>query len=170
MTVSAPEGDIDTAIVDAEVVGGENAAGQVPGGALVHHVASQSDVMRPVDPEALVESFQEYVALRGKLLVEADYQDAGRGKRFVKKSGWRKIATAFGLNIELVRDQVERDESGQIIRAAVVARAIAPNGRFADGDGHCSFEEDRFSGPRGNTSKLENDLRGTAATRATNRA
>ena len=39
-----------------------------------------------------------------------------------------------------------------------------------DGDGYCSVEEDRFSGPRGNRSKLENDLRATATTRAMNRA
>jgi hypothetical protein len=171
MSVSA---EPEAPVVDAQVVsdgdGLENAAGEVPGSALVHHVASQSDVMRPVDPEALVESFKEYVALRGKLLTPDDYQSAGGGKQFVKKSGWRKIATAFGLNLELVKDQVERDESGQVVRASVVARAIAPNGRFADGDGHCSVEEERFSGPRGNKSKLENDLRGTAATRATNRA
>jgi hypothetical protein len=56
------------------------------------------------------------------------------------------------------------------LRAEVWARAIAPSGRSMDGDGYCSVDEERFSGPRGNKSKLENDLRATATTRAMNRA
>jgi hypothetical protein len=134
------------------------------------HSPRQGEVMMPLDGDQLVESFDAYQKLRGRLLVPDDYQSAGGGRRFVKKSGWRKIATAFGLNIELVRSVVERADDGSPTRAEVWARAIAPNGRFSDGDGYCDVSEDRFSGPRGNKSKLENDLRATAATRATNRA
>lgn len=130
----------------------------------------RSEVIRPLDATALVESFQEYQQLLPQLLTLDDYQDAGRGKRFVKKSGWRKIATAFDLDVQIIRSEVERDEHGQPARAEVWARAIAPSGRSMDGDGYCSVDEDRFSGPRGNKSKLENDLRATATTRAMNRA
>jgi hypothetical protein len=125
------------------------------------------DVMRPLDADQLVESFREYQALRGKLLTPDDYQGAGGGKKFVKKSGWRKIATAFGLNVEVRSSVVDRDDDGNPLRAAVVARAIAPNGRFSDGDGYCAVTEKRFAG---NSEKLENDLRATATTRAKNRA
>lgn len=130
----------------------------------------RSEVIRPLNADALVESFEQYQALLPKLLDEHDYQDAGRGKRFVKKSGWRKIATAFDLDVQIVRSLVERDGAGAPARAEVWARAIAPSGRFMDGDGYCSVDEERFSGPRGNRSKLENDLRATATTRAMNRA
>jgi hypothetical protein len=130
----------------------------------------RSEVIRPLDADQLVESFEQYQALLPKLLDASDYQAAGRGKRFVKKSGWRKIATAFDLDVQIIRSLVERDENGQPCRAEVWARAIAPSGRSMDGDGYCSVDEERFSGPRGNRSKLENDLRATATTRAMNRA
>jgi hypothetical protein len=137
---------------------------------LVQTSPTQGDVMVPLDTEKLVSSFEEYQKLRGRLLVAEDYQSAGGNKRFVKKSGWRKIATAFGLNLEILRDQIERAEDGSPTRAAMWCRAVAPNGRFADGDGYCDVTESRFSGSSGNKSKLENDLRATATTRAMNRA
>lgn len=130
----------------------------------------RSEVIRPLDADQLIESFTAYQELLPRLLDESDYQDAGRGKRFVKKSGWRKIATAFDLDVQIIRSEVERTADGQPQRAEVWARAIAPSGRSMDGDGYCSIDEERFSGPRGNTSKLENDLRATATTRAMNRA
>lgn len=130
----------------------------------------RSEVIRPLDTGALVESFKAYQDLLPQLLSTEDYQDAGRGKKFVKKSGWRKIATAFDLDVQIVRSVVDRDDHGQPLRAEVWARAIAPSGRSMDGDGYCSVDEERFSGPRGNKSKLENDLRATATTRAMNRA
>jgi hypothetical protein len=48
-------------------------------------------------------------------------------------------------------------------------RAIAHNGQYMDGFGACSTNESRFASA-GGRQKLENDLRTTAATRATNRA
>ena len=129
-----------------------------------------AEVLKPVDADELVASFTAYQQLLPRLLTDDDYQQAGRGKRFVKKSGWRKIARAFRLNVEIVRLHVERDEHGHPVRAEAVARAIAPNGDFQDGDGYCSVDEDRVSGSRGNRTKLENDLRATATTRAKNRA
>jgi len=128
------------------------------------------EALTPLDPEQVVAGMAAYQELLPKLLDASDYQDAGRGKSFVKKSGWRKIARAFNLSVELVSSRVFRDEHREAQRAEVVARAIAPNGQVQDGDGYCSIDEDRFSGPKGNKSKLENDLRATATTRAKNRA
>lgn len=130
----------------------------------------RSEVIRPLNADDLIESFSAYQDLLPKLLDSSDYQDAGRGKRFVKKSGWRKIATAFDLDVQIIRSVVDRDDDGHPLRAEVWARAIAPSGRSMDGDGYCSIDEERFSGPRGNKSKVENDLRATATTRAMNRA
>lgn len=141
---------------------------EVPGELVARPSAGQ--VIQPLDLEATRQAMQTYQEGLRSLLTEDDYQDAGGGRKFVKKSGWRKIATWFGLSVELVRDTVDRDDDGQVTRATVWARAVAPNGRSFDGDGHCDVQESRFSGPRGNKSKLENDLRATAATRAMNRA
>jgi hypothetical protein len=128
----------------------------------------RSEVIKPLDAGELVDSFQAYQELLPRLLDSTDYQSDGKD-RFVKKSGWRKIATAFDLDVILVRSEVERDEHGDPTRAEVWARAIAPSGRSMDGDGYCSVGEKRFANPKGRQ-KLENDLRATATTRAMNRA
>lgn len=142
----------------------ENTKAMVP-------VPGQQGVIAPLDPETVIQSFEAYQQLLPRLLNGGDWQDAGRGKRFVKKSGWRKIAKAFGLSTEIVSQRVERDDDGQPVRASVIVRALhGPTGQHSDGDGHCSVDEERFSGARGNKSKLENDLTATATTRAKNRA
>jgi hypothetical protein len=153
--------------VDATVVE-EPAVDPGPSTAVVRRTR-RSEVIRPLDTDQLIDSFTAYQQMLPRLLTNDDYQDAGRGKRFVKKSGWRKIATAFDLDVQIIRSEVERDHEGQPCRAEVWARAIAPSGRSMDGDGYCSVDESRFrqESARG---KLENDLRATATTRAMNRA
>lgn len=155
----------DTQVLDAEIVPEDAPAATSTD---VVRRERRSEVIRPLDAGQLVESFQLYQQLLPRLLVDSDYQ-AADGKRFVKKSGWRKIATAFDLDVVRVDDGVERDESGSPIRAWAVYRAIAPSGRSMDGDGYCSIDESRFNSSRGRQ-KLENDLRATATTRAMNRA
>lgn len=125
------------------------------------------EVLLPLDVGAQAAAMASYQQGLRSILDDGDWQNAGRGERFVKKSGWRKIAAWFNLSIELVRDGVDRAEDGSAQRAQVIARATAPNGRYADGDGYCDVSESRFDR---NKAKLENDLRGTATTRAVNRA
>lgn len=141
--------------------------------------------LMPLNADAVIAGEQAYQALLPRLLVApekpgSDYQFGGRerdrnAKYFVKKSGWRKIARAFHLSVEVTQLQVERNDEGSAVRATAIARANAPNGQFQDGDGHCSIEEKRFQSmlrdrnQRDNL-KLENDLRATATTRAKNRA
>lgn len=130
-------------------------------------VAPTATVLRPLAVDEQLQAMKLYQDGLQSILDESDWQEAGRGERFVKKSGWRKIAAWFGLSLELVRDHVDRAEDGSVQRAQVWARAIAPNGRYADADGYCDVSESRFAR---NKAKLENDLRGTATTRAINRA
>lgn len=164
-------------VVDAELVDDDPtppAPQTAPSTALVRR-ERRSEVLHPLDVDQLAASFEEYQQLLPRLLKASDYQDAGRDRdgnprRFVKKSGWRKIATAFDLDVILVSDEVERDTEGRVLRAKVIARAIAPSGRTMDGDGYCAADESRFTSGKGDTSKLENDLRATATTRAKNRA
>lgn len=130
---------------------------------------SRAEVLKPLDVAAQRDAMALYQQGLQSILDESDWQNAGRGRKFVKKSGWRKIAAWFSLNIEIRGEVggVERAEDGSVLRAHVVARAVAPNGRHADGDGYCDVSESRFAD---NKAKLENDLRGTATTRAVNRA
>jgi hypothetical protein len=135
---------------------------------LVH--VSSTDVLLPVDVNAAKHAMHAYQTVVSAILEPTDWQ--GRPNRegsFVKKSGWRKIAKAYGLSGELADQSVERADNGQPLRAQAVYRAIAPNGQHMDGVGFCSVDEPRFEKEKGRL-KLENDLRATAATRAANRA
>lgn len=124
-----------------------------PGDALVRPAASVHDVEN---------AFRDYVALCDRLLDDDDVQHIG-GRSFRKKSAWRKLAVAFGVSCEVRERVYERDDSGRIIRAEIVVRATAPNGRFMDGLGICDSTERKFSKP-------QHDIPATAMTRATNRA
>lgn len=127
------------------------------------------EVLMPLETESVIAGMEAYQAMLPRLLNADDYQDAGGGRKFVKKSGWRKIARAFNLSTEIIRVNIERAPDGSPERAEAIVRAIAPNGQTSDGDGYCDATESRFEKPKGRA-KLENDLRTTATTRAKNRA
>jgi hypothetical protein len=161
-------------IVDAEIVPDSDATVAPVQEASTQLVRRErrSEVLRPLDPDTLLQSFEEYQGLLQRLLTNDDWQ--GRPNQlgsFVKKKGWRKIATAFDLDVTVIpgMSKIEREEDGSPIRAEVWIRAIAPSGRTMDGDGYCSVTEPRFAEAKGRQ-KLENDLRATATTRAKNRA
>jgi hypothetical protein len=123
--------------------------------------------LRPMPIHQVQSAMGEYQAGLQALLVDSDWQAfsdrGGEVRRFVKRSGWRKIATWFGLDLLIGDVVLERDEHGQLLRARVTARAVAPNGRVFEDVGACSHSERRFSKP-------EHDILATAATRAHNRA
>lgn len=124
-------------------------------------------ILMPAPAEDCRAAMRAYQETTAAILDETDWQAAGGGRRFVKKSGWRKLAKAYNLSCTTISTEVDRDANGQAIRASAIVRATAPNGQVSDGDGYCSADESRF---RGNAGKLENDLRTTATTRAKNRA
>jgi hypothetical protein len=128
---------------------------EVRGGSLVRLVA---------DPKDIVDSWKEFENLKSRILTEADYQSE-EGRRYVKKSGWRKIAGAFGINIQNINsEKIELGEGHFAIKWVV--RAVAPGGRYSDGVGSCDNKEKRFL-KRG---FKYHDVEGTAYTRAVNRA
>lgn len=104
--------------------------------------AQRQDLMlRPVgSAKDLLGMFQEYQRLTEALLVEEDYQTIGN-KKHPKKSAWRKLSTAFGVDCELVDNRIFRNDLGQVQSAEFVYRAIAPNGRRMDGWGSCNIKE-----------------------------
>jgi hypothetical protein len=130
-----------------------------------------NEVIRPLAAADVKAAMVEHQALLREILDPSDWQGPpDQQGSFVKKSGWRKVALSYNLTLERVGEEVERDDGGTAQRATYTARAVAPNGRSVEATGHCAFSESRFSGPRGNTTKLENDMRATAETRAKNRA
>lgn len=142
--------------------------------------------------EHIAETFLAYQQLRARLLVESDWQ-AISGKKFPKRSAWRKLAVAFGVSFQLVERHLERDERGRIVRAEFVVRAHAPNARFVDAWASCDVTErccpigcsrkgyHKHCGTEkpgvacnldraGHFSHAEHDVPATAHTRAINRA
>jgi hypothetical protein len=130
----------------------------------------QPGILMPYDAGEVSDAMRAYQEVLRASLDPSDWQGTpGQRGSFVKKSGWRKIAKAFGLSVTMVDAGVERDDEGNPVRAWAVYRAAHPNGQEQDGDGYCSVDESRFSSAKGRH-KIENDLRTTAATRAKNRA
>lgn len=80
---------------------------------------------------------------------------------FIKKSGWRKLATAFNLVDEIVYEE-KISEKPNVYTWKIVVRVTAPNGRSSMGVAMCSTKE--FTNIR-----KEHDIYSTAHTRAKNR-
>ena len=118
-------------------------------------------LLRPAGAvEDIVNSWLNYQDLKSKLLDSSDWQNIS-GRNCIKKSGWRKLQTAFAISDELIKE--ERKEYNDYFTFETTVRVAASNGRYSFGVGSCSSNERRFAHP-------EHDVRSTAHTRAKNRA
>jgi hypothetical protein len=104
---------------------------------------SENSLVKPVDNiDAVVGIYEQFDEIKENLLDDADVQtiNTGRGKqKFVTKSGWRKIATAFNLSVDIVNKEKEISDGVMIWR--VEARATAPNGKTVTSWSSCSSNE-----------------------------
>lgn len=154
---------------------------------------STNTLVRPVeDIDQVVKLYEQFEQIKSKLLKKSDTTKIGSGIH-VNKSGWRKIATAFNLSVEVV-DKSIRTENG-VVKAEVTARATAPNGKVSTEIAMCASNESNHMGKvsgmtdteakkRDDVLKVDGKLRrlkdplevnehniiATAATRAKNRA
>ena len=135
-------------------------------------VKSENDIINPVDVEGAVAFWENYQELTEKLLDKSDYQ----GKKFKKKSAWRKYATAFNISDEIIKEEITTDKAGRIIKAVYHVKATLPNGRQGIGVGSLSIFSKQTSEDespfvlRQKFSDAEHDIPATAHTRAKNRA
>lgn len=116
-------------------------------------------VMPMVTPEQAKAAMDSYQNMVRAIVNGSDYQQIG-DKSFKKKSAWRKLATAFNLSVEIIKE--ERKEYDKYFVYEVTAKATAPNGRVMTGLGSCASNERGFA-------HVEHDVRATAETRAKNR-
>jgi hypothetical protein len=114
----------------------------------------------------IVGAMDSYQTLCRALLDKDDWQTIG-GKKFPKRSAWRKLAVAYGVSFTIIDRNLRFGDDGELVGADFVVRATAPNGRFADGWGAASASE---KGPGRATGKAFHDIPATAETRAKNRA
>lgn len=121
-------------------------------------------VMPVVAAEEALKAWQAYLDLKLAIAVPEDIQLI-KGKQFLKKSYWRKVATFFNLNVEIVEERKETlvDADGNPVDAVYhfTCKATAPNGRYTTGTG--SFQVSKKDGDHHNA-------RSHAETRAFNRA
>jgi len=114
-----------------------------------------------VSPERAAEDWALFEALKSKLLTDDDYQPIA-GRRYIKRSGFRKIAVYFGLSDRILeQERVDREDGSFYWR--IVVEVEAPNCRVSTGVGACDSRERRFA-------HVEHDVYATAHTRAKSRA
>jgi hypothetical protein len=106
--------------------------------------------------------FNKIQATALECLSPGDYHVMG-GRRFIKKSGWRRLAMFFGISLEIRTQNETCDAQGNIVRATFVVRGTMASGRFSDAYGSCDRSEKRFQAPN-------RDIPATAETRASSRA
>jgi hypothetical protein len=122
---------------------------------------SHNPVKPLVSPEKAAEEWAVFEALKAKLLTEEDYQTIA-SKRYIKRSGFRKIAVYFGLSDSII-DQQRVDREDESFSWRIVVEVEAPNGRISTGVGACDSRERRFA-------HVEHDVYAIAHTRAKSRA
>lgn len=140
---------------------------------------NQFDIVDVGAAEAFMNNYQELV---NALLDDSDYQpiQTREGiKKSKKKSAWRKLATAFNISDDIIKEEIKRDECDRIINAHFVVKATLPNGRYGMGSGACSIydkitkKDTKEPTPfelRQRFTNAEHDVISTAHTRAKSRA
>jgi hypothetical protein len=132
---------------------------------------SRDLLVKPIaTAEAIKKNFEEFQKLKFSLLDPKtdiqEYKDRdGNITRRIKKSGCKKIATAFALDVQPISTETI-DRNGLIIVKYTV-RATAPNGRSTEAVGMCDTSEALYANRK---NRKLHDVDATAFTRAANRA
>jgi hypothetical protein len=127
--------------------------------------AVQDLVLIPVaSPDDLVAAMRNYQVIMHRLLDRGDYYQVGDGQPRIRKSGWRKLALAFGLSDEILDEKrlVDPNDPSHIIYRTTV-RVWSRSGRSVQAVGSADSKEREYA-------HLEHDLRALAHTRAKSRA
>lgn len=122
------------------------------------------EVLRPVGTnEQIVKAWRDFQALKQVLLTDEDFYEPVQGKSVIRKSGWRKMAVAFGLSDEILNQTQEISSDGKDWTWRIRVRITSRGGRSVEALGACSSKERRFA-------HAEHDTYAMAHTRAKSRA
>jgi hypothetical protein len=125
--------------------------------------ANLKPVMPLMNPTEAKAAWELYEKVKSALLNSTDYQ-AIAGKQYIKRSGFRKIAVAFGISDTILSEEkTNREDPEHSFVWRIKVGVSAPNGRSAVGVGACDSKERNFA-------HLEHDVYSTAHTRAKSRA
>ncbi len=118
------------------------------------------DVVRTkISPDEMKKNMNVYQQLLGILTDDTDRVTIS-GKKFLRKSGWLKMAVPFGISTSIIEEKREEFEAGYAYHFTVRAQV---DGRSVDEVGTCDNIDDR---PGSNI----HVIRTMAKTRATSRA
>lgn len=84
-----------------------------------------------------------------------------KGKKYINKRGYRKIALCLNISTQVVKET--RIIDGENFIYDFTVRAVTALGRYTEASASCASDEREFN-------HLQNDVRATSQTRATNRA
>lgn len=137
------ESDEDVVDVESEVVESDIDQTTDKGVTKATGETELASPMKPVteDLTEVAEVFEDFSRVKNELLVADDLQTIS-GNAFITKSGWRKIASAFGVSTNVTSR--DKEISDGVVTYTVTARAEAPNGQAANGVGSCSSNESNF--------------------------
>jgi hypothetical protein len=124
-------------------------------------ITPTTEVVMP-NVQMTIEVMRLFQEIKEKVLDDNDIVFIGN-RKYIKRSGWRKIALAFNITTEIKEIQREKIDDKYVVR--VVARAIAPNGRISEEVGISDSSE--FTG---NLKASMHNIESKAVTRAINRA
>lgn len=131
---------------------------------LVPYQPQRSLIVRPVaSADEMRAAIHEYEALKSAILQPKDVQRIGN-KEHIKKSGWLRIARAFGVTAHIESALYIVADDGRDWGYEVIVRAEAPNGASMPGDGACWASE------KATSLRTRHNVRAHAVTRAMNRA
>ena len=123
------------------------------------------DDLPAMSPQAAAHAMKTYQEICKAMLTKDDYQKIG-DKEFKKKSAWRKLARAFSISDEIIREEPfegTNKDGSHFGGWRIYVKAKSPGGRSAIGVGGCSTRERNFA-------HVDHDVYATAHTRAKNRA
>jgi hypothetical protein len=125
-------------------------AEEVTGGNVPRGRQSDGKLVKPVeDIDEAAQVYEQFSEVKKKLLDKnEDTTKIGSG-RHINKSGWRKIATAFSLSVEVVDKErsirtYQGDMDINVVCYDATAVAVAPNGKRVEGTGSCASNETNF--------------------------
>lgn len=121
---------------------------------------SNMEILKPVENLTTIKNaFNEISKIKNMLLDSKDIVKI-KGKNYINKRWFRKLAIAFSISTEIISEKRIVEDDTIIYDFSI--RAITPIWRYMEASASCSSTERDFN-------HLDNDVRATSQTRATNR-
>lgn len=113
----------------------------------VERVSDDTIISPAASADKVSEMYAKFDEMKEVIIDSEDTTTIGN-EPHINKSGWRKVATAFNISVEVAHDHTwttELDDGTEIMKAQVEAKATAPNGKTVTALGVCASNESNFT-------------------------